>query len=131
MTPRITPTLVICVIGAAVTGGLLALPPADDTAPAPPVVAAAPAGDGSAPAPVAIQIADFSFVGSRTAAAGAVVQVTNADAAAHTLTATSGAFDTGVVDEGATASFAAPVEPGTYEFICEIHPSMTGSLVVD
>ncbi len=78
-----------------------------------------------------IQIADFSFVGARTAEAGAVVQVTNADAAAHTLTATSGAFDTGVVDQGATGSFTAPVEPGTYEFTCEIHPSMTGSLVVD
>jgi plastocyanin len=131
MTLRLTPTVVICAIGAAVAGGLLALPPVDDAAPAPPVVAAAPAGDGSGAAPAVIQIADFSFNGSRTAAAGAVVQVTNADAAAHTLTATSGAFDTGVVDEGATASFTAPAEPGTYEFICEIHPTMTGSLVVD
>ena len=100
MTPRFTPTLAICAIGAAVAGGLLALPPADDAAPAPPAVAAAPAGGGSVPAPAAIQIADFSFAGSRTATAGAVVQVTNADAAAHTLTATSGAFDTGVVEQG-------------------------------
>ena len=80
---------------------------------------------------MAIQIADFSFGESRTVAAGAVVQVTNADAAAHTLTATSGAFDTGSVDEGTIVSFTAPAVPGTYEFFCEIHPSMTGSLVVD
>ena len=128
MALRFTPTLVICAIGAAVTGGLLALPPADDAAPA---RRRRRAGGRRAGAGAAIQIADFSFGGPRTVAAGAVVQVTNADAAAHTLTATSGAFDTGVVDQGATVSFTAPAEPGTYEFICEIHPSMTGSLVVD
>ena len=121
MIPRVTPTVVICGIGAAIAGGLLALPPADDGAPAPP-----PPRDAAA----TIQIADFAFSGARTAVGGSVVQVTNADAAAHTLTATSGAFDTGVVDQGATASFTAPVDPGTYEFTCEIHPSMTGSLVV-
>ena len=62
---------------------------------------------------------------------GAVVQVNNADAAAHTLTAKDGAFDTGSVEEGTVVSFTAPAAPGTYEFFCEIHPSMTGSLVVN
>ena len=57
--------------------------------------------------------------------------MSNADAAAHTLTAKDGAFDTGSVDQGAITSFTAPAVPGTYEFFCEIHPSMTGSLVVD
>jgi plastocyanin len=83
------------------------------------------------PAPVVIQIEDFSFGQSRTVVAGAVVQVGNADAAAHTLTAEGGAFDTGSVAKGTTVSFTAPAAPGTYEFFCEIHPSMTGSLVVD
>lgn len=125
MALRVTPTLVICAIGAAVTGALLALPPADSAEPAvPPPAAPAPEAD-------AIAIADFSFGVSRTVVAGAAVQVSNADAAAHTLTAKGGAFDTGIVDQGVTTSFTAPVSPGTYEFFCEIHPTMTGSLVVN
>ena len=35
------------------------------------------------------------------------------------------------VDEGTVVSFRAPTVPGRYEFYCDIHPSMTGSLVVD
>jgi plastocyanin len=128
MALRVTPTIVICAIGAGITGALLALPPADTSAPAPVTVAAAQPG---APAPVVIQISDFSFGQPRTVPVGAVVQVTNADAAAHTLTAKDGAFDTGSVDEGTTVSFTAPAVPGTYQFSCDIHPSMTGSLVVD
>ena len=128
MALRITPTLVVCAIGAAVTGALLALPPADDAAPAPAPAPAAAAG--SAPAPIDIRIADFSFGAPRTVAAGAVVHVTNADAEAHTLTAEDGTFDTGSVDGGTVVSFTAPTVPGTYTFYCDIHPTMTGSLVV-
>ena len=120
MTLRFTPTVAICAIGAVVTAGLLALPPADDD-PAP----AAPAG-----ASASIAIADFSFGQPRTVAGGAVVQVSNADAEAHTLTAEDGTFDTGSVDGGTVVSFTAPAAPGTYTFYCDIHPSMTGSLVV-
>ncbi|MET0144042.1 MAG: cupredoxin domain-containing protein [Ilumatobacteraceae bacterium] len=126
MALRFTPTLAICAIGAAITGGLLALPPADDDEP---VVPAAPAG---APTPAAsILIVDFSFGDPRTVAAGAVVQVSNSDAASHTLTAKDGAFDSGIVDDGVIVSFIAPGTPGVYDFFCEIHPSMTGSLVVN
>jgi plastocyanin len=126
MIPRITPTVVVCGLGAAVTGALLALPPTDDdTTPVP--VATVP---GGAAAPVSITIADFSFGGPRTVVAGAVVHVSNADAEAHTLTAGDGTFDTGSVEEGTVVSFTAPTVPGTYAFFCDIHPSMTGSLVV-
>jgi len=132
MALRFTPTLGICAIGAAVTGALLALPPADagEPAPLPTPVSAAPGAVPTA-VPVGIEIQDFSFGRSRTVSAGAVVQVSNADAAAHTLTAEGGAFDTGSVAKGTTVSFTAPAAPGTYEFFCEIHPSMAGSLVVD
>jgi plastocyanin len=129
MALRFTPTLAVCALGAVVTGALLALPPADDDEAVP---AAPPASlSAGAPAPVGIRIADFSFGEARTVPAGAVVQVTNADAAAHTLTAEDGTFDTGSVDEGTTVSFTAPATPGTYEFFCDIHPTMTGELVVD
>ncbi len=127
MTLRFTPTLAICAIGAGVTAALLALPPADDDATPVPAPASAPGGA----APIAIQIADFSFGQPRTVAVGAVVQVSNADAEAHTLTAEDGTFDTGSVDEGTVVAFTAPTVPGTYSFYCDIHPSMTGSLVVE
>ena len=127
---RLTPTVVICAVGAAVTGALLALPPADDDDGAAPRPAPASLPAGS-PAPVAIQIADFSFGPARTVGVGAVVQVSNADAEAHTLTAEDGSFDTGSVDDGTVVSFTAPAVPGTYSFYCDIHPSMTGQLVVE
>ena len=98
---------------------------------APATGAPAVGASAQAPAAAAIEIADFSFSGSRTATAGAVVQVSNADGTAHTLTARDGAFDTGAVDAGTTVAFTAPGAPGTYDYFCAIHPSMTGSLVVN
>lgn len=123
MIAKVTPTLVICAVGAAVTGALLALPasaPEEATVPPAPPPAGAPT----------VEIADFRF-GPARANAGATVNVVNSDGVAHTLTADDGAFGTGVVDGGASASFTAPSAPGTYAFVCEIHPTMTGSLVVD
>ncbi len=130
MALRFTPTLAICAIGAAVTGALLALPPAESNDAATPPPATVAGGAPVAPA-AAIDIADFSFGQPRTVGVGGAVEVTNADDTAHTLTADGGAFDTGAVDGGSTVSFTAPGTPGTYDFFCAIHPSMTGSLVVN
>ena len=127
MALRFTPTVAICAIGAVVAGGLLALPPVDKSTETPlPAPAAQP---GVAPASITIQNSDFGQ--PRTVLVGADVQVSNADAEAHTMTARNGAFDTGSVDEGTSVTFKAPSVPGTYEFYCDIHPSMTGQLVVD
>jgi hypothetical protein len=123
MIARLTPTLVICALGAAVTGGLLALPPAT-----PVLSTRAPAS--LPPDAPAVEIADFRF-GLARAPAGASVAVLNADAVPHTLTARNGAFGTGVLDGGAAGSFTAPGAPGTYGIVCEIHPSMAGTLAVD
>ena len=129
MALRFTPTIVICAIGAAVAGGLLALPPAEKATQAP---LPAPASQtGGAPSAVVITIQNFDFGQPRTVSVGADVLVSNADAEAHTMTARNGAFDTGSVDEGTSVTFKAPSVPGTYEFYCDIHPSMTGQLVVD
>jgi plastocyanin len=127
MVLRFTPTLAICAIGAGITGALLALPPAEKAT----SVQAPITQPGGAPAAATITISDFDFGPPRTVSAGAVVQVSNADAEAHTVTARNGAFDTGSVDEGTIVSFRAPTVPGTYEFRCDIHPSMAGQLVVD
>lgn len=99
--------------------------PAPGPAATPPASPASPAS----PAPV-IQIRDFAFGGGATAAPGGPVTVVNADSVAHTLTAADRSFDSGTLDPGGRATITAPTAPGTYRFVCTIHPSMTGTLTV-
>ena len=120
MIKRLTITLGICAAAAAVTTGALFSQPAANTAIFPTVVGTAPAG-----APV-LTIEGFAF-SSPPVATGATVQVINLDGAPHTVSGD--AFDVGL-DPGGTASFTAPAAPGTYSFVCFVHPTMTGQLVV-
>jgi plastocyanin len=136
---RITGSLVVC-CGAALFAAC-ALIFADDSpdtpaaAPAgatPATAAADPYGRGgdqpAAPAASAtLTIADFSF-SPVAAAPGQTVTVSNSDGVQHT--ASSPDFDTGVIGGGGSGSFVAPAAPGTYEFICNIHPTMQGELVI-
>lgn len=85
---------------------------------------------GSGIGPAAVEISDFDFGEATTAATGQSITVTNNDGVAHTLTASSGGFDTGSIDGGTAVAFSAPSTPGTYDFFCTIHPSMQGRLVV-
>jgi plastocyanin len=55
--------------------------------------------------------------------------VTNTDAASHTWTAVDGSFDSGTLAEGDSFEFVFD-GPGTFEYFCNIHPSMTGSVTV-
>lgn len=79
-----------------------------------------------------IVISNFAFSpAALTVAAGQTVTVVNNDSTTHTLTATTGkAFDTGDLAPGKTATFTAPTTPGTYSYICTIHPFMHGTLTV-
>ena len=81
-------------------------------------------------APAAVSIEGFAFSSLEPVAPGSTIEVTNLDSAPHTLTATNGEFDTGNIDQNQTVTITAPSAPGTYEFFCAIHPSMTGQLVV-
>ena len=72
---------------------------------------------------VAFQPADIEVV------VGATVDWTNEDPFAHTVTARDGAFDSGTMDDGETFSHTFS-EPGTFEYVCAIHPSMTGTVTV-
>jgi plastocyanin len=77
-----------------------------------------------------VEIADFAFSPSTlTIVAGASVTWTNADAVVHTATSGSGAFDSGDLDQGESFTFTFTT-PGTYDYLCTPHPSMTGSIVV-
>ncbi|MEY9855713.1 plastocyanin [Catenulispora sp. GAS73] len=79
-----------------------------------------------------IVISNFAFSPTDlTVSAGQTVTVVNNDSTTHTLTATTGkAFDTGDLAPGKTATFTAPTTPGTYAYICTIHPFMHGTLTV-
>jgi plastocyanin len=79
---------------------------------------------------VVIHISKFAYQTPPSVAPGATVTVMNMDGEAHTVTADSGsAFDT-KIDPGKSATFTAPMKPGTYAFHCTYHGNMHGMLVV-
>jgi plastocyanin len=138
MNSSITASLVVCVAAAGVAVGALALEPGDSPAPAagtPPTSITEDGGSygaangGGAGSGATLAVRDFSFAATSVAPSG-LVTVDNGDSAAHTVTAEDGEFDSGEVRGGATSTFQAPDEAGTYEFACEIHPDMTGTLTV-
>ena len=91
----------------------------------------AAAGGSAATKTSAITISNFMFSPmSATVAPGATVMVTNKDSVTHTLTATKGQFDTGDIEAGQSKTFTAPMKPGTYSYICNIHQYMMGTIVV-
>lgn len=88
------------------------------------------ADDGGGAQEGAITITAFAF-DDVTAAAGETIAVVNETGAPHTVTADEGdAFDSGQVAANSEGEVTVPDEPGTYEFHCEVHPSMTGTLTV-
>ncbi len=77
-----------------------------------------------------VAIAEFAFSpASITINVGDRVTWTNTDAVGHTATATSGAFDTGNIAQGESATVRF-TQPGTYRYVCTPHPSMTGTIRV-
>lgn len=77
-----------------------------------------------------ITIVDFDFSGPASASVGDTVNVTNEDAVAHTWTEVDGEFDSGNLSEGDSFEYTFE-EAGAYEFVCTIHPEMTGSITVE
>ena len=77
-----------------------------------------------------VDILDFAFSPQTlTIQAGDTVTWTNLDQVQHTATSTTGAFDTGLLDQDASSSVTF-TEPGTYDYLCTPHPTMTGQIVV-
>lgn len=86
---------------------------------------------GSSSSGASITISNFMFDKmSITVAPGATISVTNKDSATHTLTATGGQFNTGDIAQNQTKTFKAPMKPGTYSYICNIHQYMMGTITV-
>jgi plastocyanin len=86
---------------------------------------------GSHRSGTSITISNFMFQPmSLTVSPGATVSVTNKDSATHTLTATGNEFNTGDIVQNHTKTFTAPMKPGTYNYICNIHQFMMGTITV-
>ena len=85
------------------------------------------AGGGGANA---VSIANFAFSpASITVKVGDSVTWTNNDSTTHTVTADDNSFSSGDLAPGATFSFTFS-KAGTFAYHCSIHPSMTGTVVV-
>ena len=80
-----------------------------------------------------ITIADFAYdPPCFTASASQGISIVNQDDVDHTFTMTGTQIDVPVA-AGETFNgepIAGAVEPGTYDFLCTIHPSMTGQVTV-
>ncbi|HTU98733.1 MAG TPA: cupredoxin family copper-binding protein [Solirubrobacteraceae bacterium] len=77
-----------------------------------------------------VTVADFHFApASTTIHVGDTVTWTNDGPSSHTATASNGTFNTGVLKKGQSASHTF-TQPGTYHYICQIHPFMHGTIVV-
>ena len=106
--------------GMAGMGAMSAMPQASVAPPAP---AAPVAGD-------AIAIDNFAFVpATLTVKAGGTVTWTNHDEDPHTVVAGGGAFRSPAMSAGGTYSYTFAA-PGTFDYVCSIHPFMHGTVVV-
>jgi plastocyanin len=78
-----------------------------------------------------VSIEGFAFSPATvTVQVGDSVTWTNADATAHTATAGDGSFDTESIGPGESSTIAFDTA-GTYAYVCSIHPTMSGTVVVE
>jgi plastocyanin len=85
----------------------------------------------TAGATIPVSIENFAFSPSTIAArAGDVIVFTNNDTVPHTVTQSgaSDGFRSDPIAPGTTYTLTID-EPGTYEFFCEFHPAMTGTIL--
>ena len=108
----------VAIVALAVVGG--ALWARSDTA------APAEASNGA----VVVTIADFEFISETVEVpAGTTVEWVNGDSVAHSIVAEDGSFQSPEIASGERFTFTF-TEPGTYAYMCGIHPTMRGTIVV-
>ncbi|BBY04408.1 cupredoxin domain-containing protein [Mycobacterium seoulense] len=95
-----------------------------------------PTGSTSVTAPAApvggdqVTIDGFAFApATLTVAAGTTVTWTNRDEEPHTVAASDGSFHSPGMGTGATFTHTF-TDPGTFDYVCSIHPMMRGTVVV-
>ena len=91
---------------------------------------ATPGDTGAAAGGTAVSIKNFSFGDPIEVAVGTTVTWTNEDTVPHTVTQTGGSgFQSGKLDPGATFSFTFDTA-GTFDYFCEFHANMKGTITV-
>jgi plastocyanin len=92
-----------------------------------------PTATSAAGAPVAantVSIKNFAFVPATvTVRVGTTITWTNTDQEAHTVTAKNGTFNSPALNAGSAYHYTF-TKPGTYNYLCTIHPFMTATVVV-
>ena len=100
---------------------LAATPAMDEGSPV-----ASPAGEQEC----RVNIENFAFVPATIEIeVGTTVTWENHDTAPHTATADDGTFDSDELAQGETFSYTFD-QPGEFPYFCEIHPNMTGTVIV-
>jgi plastocyanin len=124
--PSMTGSVTVTASAGGAAGAASAAPDATGSETAAPVPSSPPQ---SAPAPSgAIEIKDFTYTPANlTVDAGTAVLWVNLDVAPHSVTGD--AFDSGLMKKGATFSQVF-VSPGVYDYLCVLHPEMTGTITV-
>jgi plastocyanin len=85
---------------------------------------------GAARADDTVTIKNFDFAPmALTVSAGSTVTWHNDDEEVHTVVSQDGLFRSAAIDGGGSFSFKFD-KPGTYKYVCTIHPKMTGTIVV-
>jgi plastocyanin len=99
-----------------------------------PAATAAPAPTGASAKTAAVQIKGFAFSpATLTVDKGTVVTVTNNDSTTHTFTSGANRTKDGKFDQQISGSADGTVTfdtVGTFEYFCQIHSSMKGTVVV-
>jgi plastocyanin len=81
--------------------------------------------------PNKVTIQNFMFApASLTVKAGSKVTWANLDQEPHTVVSDTGLFRSGALDTNESFAFKFD-KPGTYHFLCTIHPQMVGTILVE
>lgn len=113
------------VLTVAACGGATTPSPAPETAPPAPITAAPAGGD-------AVTIAEFAFdPATLTVKVGATATWTNRDSATHTVAWADGSQGSRSLTDGGAPYSRTFDTPGTFAYVCGIHPRMKGTVVVE
>jgi len=82
------------------------------------------------PSPIQVNIQNFAFAPNTILIpVGTTVRWTNKDPVNHTVTSSTGLFDSGILGPGQSFEFRFDT-PGTYSYTCTLHPGMAGTVIV-
>ena len=87
-------------------------------------------GQAARPATAAVVIKNFDFSPMVvTIPVGGQVTWTNKDGEIHTVTSVDGSFRSGGLDQDDSFTFRF-TKPGTYAYVCSVHPRMKAQIIV-